>query len=323
MELISVIVPVYKVEDYLDKCVQSIVDQTYEKLEIILVDDGSPDACGSICDAWAQMDSRIRVVHKENGGLSDARNAGMEVATGEYIAFVDSDDWVTADFLDKLYAALQQDNSDIAACGVQMVWEDDTPSCMLTHDFNGVLTRDEAQEALLEESHLLQPVWYKLYRRKVVEGIPFQVGKYHEDAFWSYQVIGRAQKVSVCSDVGYFYLQRGGSIMGEAYSLRRLDAVEAACERQEYLHENFSQLTDKATVQLAGLLLYHGQKAVSWFEKHERKQVIRQLKNIRKQYPITFTMLKPLKASHKVWMLLSRISFTGTCMLRNWLGVGV
>ena len=97
MERISVIVPIYKVEAYLDKCVQSIVDQTYTNLEIILVDDGSPDRCGQMCDAWAAKDSRIRVVHKENGGLSDARNAGLEIATGTYIAFVDSDDWVSVE----------------------------------------------------------------------------------------------------------------------------------------------------------------------------------------------------------------------------------
>ena len=97
MDLISVIVPVYKVEPYLDKCVRSIVDQTYQNLEIILVDDGSPDRCGEICDAWAAKDSRIRVIHKENGGLSDARNAGMAVATGKYMGFVDSDDYIAPD----------------------------------------------------------------------------------------------------------------------------------------------------------------------------------------------------------------------------------
>ena len=121
---ISVIVPVYKVEPYLDKCVSSIVNQTHKNLEIILVDDGSPDNCPAMCDAWAEKDSRIRVMHKTNGGLSDARNAGMAVATGELMAFVDSDDWIVPDMYEYLYQRLTEDNSDIAACGVQMVWED-------------------------------------------------------------------------------------------------------------------------------------------------------------------------------------------------------
>ena len=112
---ISVIVPVYKVEPYLDKCVSSIVNQTYTNLEIILVDDGSPDSCPTMCDAWAEKDSRIRVIHKPNGGLSDARNAGIVVATGELMAFVDSDDWIASDMYEHLYQRLTEDDSDIAA----------------------------------------------------------------------------------------------------------------------------------------------------------------------------------------------------------------
>ena len=108
MDLISVIVPVYKVEPYLDKCVRSIVEQTYQNLEIILVDDGSPDNCGAICDAWAEKDSRIKVIHKENGGLSDARNAGMDVATGQWIAFVDSDDWIAEEMYESLLNAAKK-----------------------------------------------------------------------------------------------------------------------------------------------------------------------------------------------------------------------
>lgn len=107
--MISVIVPVYKVEPYLDRCVRSIVEQTYTDLEIILVDDGSPDNCPAICDAWAERDSRVKVIHKQNGGLSDARNAGMDIATGEYIGFVDSDDWIAPEMYQILYNMLQRD----------------------------------------------------------------------------------------------------------------------------------------------------------------------------------------------------------------------
>ena len=116
--IVSIIVPIYKVEPYLNKCVQSIVDQTYRDLEIILVDDGSPDICPAICDAWAAKDSRIRVIHKENGGLSDARNAGLAIATGKYISFIDSDDYIEPTFIADLHDALSRSGADIAECGV-------------------------------------------------------------------------------------------------------------------------------------------------------------------------------------------------------------
>ena len=166
MELISIVVPVYKVEPYLDKCISSIVNQTYKNLEIILVDDGSPDNCPAMCDAWAEKDNRIRVIHKPNGGLSDARNAGMYVATGELMAFVDSDDWIAPDMYEQLYRRLTEDGSDIAACGVQMVWGDNTLPRMLTRPGNRILSRDEAMQAIIEETWLKQPVWYKLYKSK-------------------------------------------------------------------------------------------------------------------------------------------------------------
>ena len=122
--LISIIVPVYKVENYLDRCVQSLVDQTWSNLEIILVDDGSPDNCGAMCDAWAARDNRIKVIHKENGGLSDARNAGMAIASGTYMGFVDSDDYISSDMYQLLYDRMAADGSDIAACGVELVYVD-------------------------------------------------------------------------------------------------------------------------------------------------------------------------------------------------------
>ena len=117
-ELISVIIPIYNVEAYLDECIASVIAQTYSNLEIILVDDGSPDNCPQMCDEWAAKDSRIRVIHKENGGLSDARNAGIDIATGEYIAFVDSDDWIEPEMYEIMLAALKNENADICACNI-------------------------------------------------------------------------------------------------------------------------------------------------------------------------------------------------------------
>ena len=167
----TVIIPVYKVEEYLERCVDSVLSQTYGDFEVILVDDGSPDNCPAMCDAWAEKNSRIRVIHKENGGLSDARNVGMAAATGKYIAFVDSDDWIAPEMFERLVKALQIDGSDIAACTVEMVWEDDSPSQLLTVQMNRSLDQQEAQKALLEESLRKQPVCYKSYRRHTVTDI--------------------------------------------------------------------------------------------------------------------------------------------------------
>ena len=141
--LISVIVPIYKVEEYLDRCVESLINQTYKNLEIILVDDGSPDNCPQMCEAWAQKDSRIKVVHKENGGLSDARNAGFEVATGDIISFIDSDDWIEPEMFETMLSQMEKDDSDIVSCGVNWVEENGSVIRTVTVSEDSVLEYDK------------------------------------------------------------------------------------------------------------------------------------------------------------------------------------
>ena len=181
--LISIIIPIYKVEAYLDRCVQSVADQTYRNLEIILVDDGSPDRCPDICDSWSEKDSRIRVIHKENGGLSDARNAGIRAATGELIGFVDGDDYISGEMYEILYDRILADGSDIAACGVNMIWEDSGKTRLMTKEGTVVLNHEDAMRACIDETWLIPPVWNKLYRKELVNDLFFPVGKYHEDVF--------------------------------------------------------------------------------------------------------------------------------------------
>ena len=316
---ISVIVPVYKVEVFLDRCVQSIADQTYKNLEIILVDDGSPDNCPAMCDAWAEKDSRVKVVHKKNGGLSDARNAGMTMATGEFMGFVDSDDWIAPDMYQHLHDLLEADGSDIAACGVEMVWEDGTPSRMLTKAGCCVLDQEEAMRAIIEESWLKQPVWYKLYKTALIRDIPFPVGKYHEDVFWSYQAVAKAQKVSVSDKVCYYYAQRSGSIMGEGYSLKRLDAVEAKDQRLEFIRQNCPDLVSVCETDLFFTCLYHGQMAIKYLDSATAKQALDFLKE--KLPNLRFCACHmPLK--NRCWPVLSKINFEATCRIRSVLGIG-
>ena len=317
---ISVIVPVYKVEPYLDKCVSSIVNQTYTNLEIILVDDGSPDNCPAMCDTWAEKDSRIRVIHKTNGGLSDARNAGMTVATGELMAFVDSDDWIAPDMYEYLYQRLTEDNSDIAACGVQMVWEDKKLCRMLTRAGNCVLNHEEAMRAIIEESWLKQPVWYKLYKTDLIRDILFPMGKCHEDVFWSYQAVGSAKKVSVSDHVGYYYLQRGGSIMGAGYSLKRLDAVEAKVQRCAYIQERFPVLSPLVIKDLWFTCIYQGQLALRELPLTESRSTMLYLEKTLANIPLRSRAggLKEI-----VWLTMANINFLKTCKIRNALGIGL
>lgn len=318
--LISVIVPVYKVEPYLDKCVSSIVNQTYKNLEIILVDDGSPDNCPVMCDAWAEKDNRIRVIHKTNGGLSDARNAGMSAATGELIAFVDSDDWIVPDMYEKLYHRLTEDNSDIAACGVQMVWENGASSRMLTREGSRILSHEEAMRAIIEESWLKQPVWYKLYKTELVRDILFPKGKYHEDVFWSYQAVGRAKKVSVSDHIGYYYLQRGGSIMGEGYSLKRLDAIEGKVQRCAYMQERFPALSALSIKDLWFTCIYQGQLALRTLDKAEAEKILAYFENVMEMHPFK---MKECSAKEKLWINMAKSGLAVACRTRNALKIGL
>ena len=319
---VSVIVPVYNVESYLDRCVRSIVGQTYQDLEIILVDDGSPDRCPAMCDVWAEKDSRIKVIHKINGGLSDARNAGMEAATGEYIAFVDSDDCIAPEMIERLVSALARDGSDMAACAAEMVWEDETPSRLLTEKTNCVLDRFEAQKALLEESLLKQPVWYKLYKRALIRDIPFPAGKYHEDVFWSYRAVGNASRVSIIDYVGYFYTQRPGSIMGEGYSLKRLDALEAYEKRYQYIKVRFPELEKEARISIIGACIYHGQMVLKYLPKEDQKRVLYNLDEIKSRYSIKRKETYDMKTTHRLWIDLARVSLKTACRIKNTLGIG-
>lgn len=225
--LISVIVPIYKVEEYLDRCVNSIVNQTYKNLEIILVNDGSPDNCPQMCDEWAKKDNRIKVIHKKNGGLSDARNAGINVAAGGIISFIDSDDWIELDMFEKMINCMQEDSSDVVSCGVNWVTEDGKSLKCVSVEKNEILDVVSCMHEIINDNKLKQHVWNKIYKTEIIKHIAFEKGKYHEDAFWSYQVFGRVNRVSLMRDAFYNYVQRNNSIMGNGYSSRRLDGLDA------------------------------------------------------------------------------------------------
>jgi glycosyltransferase involved in cell wall biosynthesis len=219
--LISVIVPVYKVEDYLDRCVQSIVNQTYKNLEIILVDDGSPDNCPKMCDEWAEKDSRIKVVHKINEGVSVARNTGIEVATGEYIGFVDSDDYLDEQMYEKLITSCQTTNSDMAICRYKYVYEDG--SCKDVVETNlSIANPDnifkfflnshvEEKDGVFYHDSIMGAVWRLLIKKEVIGSTRFMKFKIAEDLIFVMNLIDKQSSFSVVDEPLYCYLQREGS----------------------------------------------------------------------------------------------------------------
>ncbi len=209
--LVSVIVPVYNVEDYLDRCVESIVGQTYDRLEIFLVDDGTKDNSDKLCDLWAQKDARITVIHKENGGLSSARNVGLAAAQGEYILFVDSDDWIAENLVQKLVAAIEENQADLACCGLTEVKDGvETPAPWFAQPT--VLDRNEALRYLVNNDRLTSHIAPKLYRAYMLSVDLFPIGKLFEDIFIVHTLFLRCDKVAVIPDVLYYYFQHTGSI---------------------------------------------------------------------------------------------------------------
>ncbi|MFI3201328.1 MAG: glycosyltransferase [Eubacteriales bacterium] len=238
-EKISIIVPIYKVEKYLDKCVDSIVNQTYANLEIILVHDGSPDNCGAMCDEWAKKDERIVVIHKKNGGLSDARNAGLDIVSGKYIMFVDSDDYLDLQMAEKLYAALIQNQADMAACN--FVYVDEKGAFIKNGDAikqNEVKMGKEALFTLCERRTNISVVaWNKLYKEHIFKDIRYPLGKINEDEFVIHHVLGKCKKIAFVAELLYFYVQRTGSIMADAGSVNKTDYIEALVDRCLYYYE--------------------------------------------------------------------------------------
>lgn len=322
MDLISVIVPVYNVEAYLDKCISSIVNQTYRNLEIILVEDGSPDNCPAMCDAWKEKDSRIVVLHKKNGGLSDARNAGMGAAHGEFISFIDGDDWIEPRFFEILQHELEAQNADVAAVQYRLCWEGDACERQNAYEHVTVYDRQTAMRLLIQ-NQIKQVVWNKLYRSAQIRDIPFEKGKFHEDEFWTYQVIGRIERFAAIDYIGYDYFQRVGSIMGAGYSLKRLDAVEAKTRRQAYLTEHMPELAPEGARDLLFTCLYHGQQVCKALRGAEKRQAMRFLKTTSKGCTLLNRTVKTESKSHKLWLFGARHCFVMTCRIRNAFGVGV
>ena len=238
MAQISVIVPVYKVEQYLRKCVDSILSQSFQDFDLILVNDGSPDSCPAICDSYAENDSRITVIHKENGGLSDARNAGIDWAMANsdsrWLAFVDSDDYIHPDYLQTLYSTAIQESSDLIICDFTRV--NDTGE-LIPDDHSFFDLSSEKKTVLfncLSLTWRIDPAWNKLYAKSLFFNLRFEYGKIHEDEFLIHHILWNCKKAAIISQQLYFYRIRQHSIMATESASSRLDAFEALIQQYEF-----------------------------------------------------------------------------------------
>ncbi len=240
--LISVIIPVYKVEKYLEKCIQSVINQTYENLQIILVDDGSPDNCGKICDEYAKKDHRIEVIHKSNGGLSDARNKGLEIAKGEYIGFVDSDDYIEADMYEVLYNLLKQYNADVSICNFYTVSQG---KISIKNADNGIneYNRIEILKEILLDKNIQSYAWNKLYKKELFDEIKYPIGKKYEDIGTTFFLLEKCNKVVVTGKSEYYYINRQDSIVNNVTETTITDYIELIMQRYDYIEENIKELS--------------------------------------------------------------------------------
>lgn len=238
--LISVIVPVYKVEQYLIKCVNSVIAQTYSNIEIILIDDGSPDKSGEICDSLAKQDHRIRVIHKSNGGLSSARNAGIDIAKGEYIGFVDSDDSIEPYMYEELLNLINSEKTKLAVCAVNYVFENGKK---LNKPLLGRNCTFDFDHAIIEmNTHRIfdMAAWSKLYHKSLFDNLRFPLGKLSEDYYIMFKIFDRAQSISYLDMPCYNYLQRRNSITRNIKINH--DHEYAAREQMRYLDEKYPEL---------------------------------------------------------------------------------
>lgn len=317
-ELVSVIVPVYKTEKYLNHCINSIVGQTYNNLEIILVDDGSPDRCPAICDLWKEKDERIKVFHQVNAGGGQARNLALDKSKGKFVIFVDSDDYIAPFMIEFLYKQFQ-DDVDIVECGY-----------CITHNDNAEFDEESegyrwesfgAEEAVLEnikDRMFRQIIWNKMYRKSVVGDVRFPVRKNIDDEFWTYQVLGNARKVIYTNKVLYAYRQQENSVMHSLNAVRRFQALEAKLQRHEYICKYMPALKNESICNIWFTCLYQGQLLLI----NSNKDIWKELTEILKKHPIR-NYLNSMSGKEKIWLSMADKSFYWTCYIRNLFKIGL
>jgi len=277
MKKVSIVVPVYNVEKYLITCVESLIGQSYNNIEIILVDDGSTDNCPAICDEYARRDSRVKVIHKENGGLSDARNVGLSVISGELLFFVDSDDYINRYCLEIMVDEMENANSDIIECRSNNFTDGNDPSweCKPLVNERKVLTKDEWLTETRLGKFISCAVWNKLYKSELYKDISFPVGRAYEDEATTYKIINKVEKICRIDGELYLYRLRENSIMTGTMTLKKIaDRMQAFIERVDFFYENGNKLAEnfsRAKLCLAAIGVIEESRKLDQTGKTERE----------------------------------------------------
>ncbi len=323
MDLISVIVPVFKVEQYLDQCVESIVNQTYKNLEIILVDDGSPDNCPAMCDEWAKRDSRIKVIHKKNGGGGDARNVALDIAQGEFIGMVDSDDYISPYMYEHLHSLINN-GIDIVECEIITTNDDETnfDTLALENYTTEIYSTIDAMRFHIQDALFRQTPPNKLYRKSILNGVRFPVGTYIDDEFWTYKAVANANTLCHSNLKLYAYRQQNSSLMHAKFSIKRLNAIQAKCERLSLVKERFPELQFDAIYNLYYTCRYLLQMSLKELPNDEREEAIKYITKTFNVFIKSELTCSRLPYKEKIWLYLSRHSLLQTCKIRNFLKLG-
>ncbi len=244
--IISVVVPVYNVEKYLEKCINSILNQTFKNYELILVDDGSTDKSGKICDDYLKKNSQIKLIHKKNGGLSDARNAGIVIALGEYITFVDSDDYLDSEYLKVMYEMAINYSADLVMCGSQNVYENKKNNLIKNENIvSEVISKEQAYKKILLQEGTDVSACRKLYKTKIFKEneILYPVGKLYEDIQIIDKIVENSSKIVITNYIGYYYLQRTGSIMYGGISEKNFVLIDAITRLALFIQDNYPNIS--------------------------------------------------------------------------------
>ena len=283
-EKISVIVPVYNVEQYLERCVDSIINQTYTNLEIILVNDGSTDNSGKLCDELAKKDERIRVIHKENGGLSDARNRGIDESESDLVGFIDSDDYIDSDMYEVLLKNLNDTDADLSMCALYDVYNN-TPEAQVTNKETWKLSSEQAIKMVMEAKILSVTAVNKLYRKSLFTDLKFEVGKIAEDAFIMIKLLDKCEKIVATNEKKYYYVHRENSITTQKFSKKFLNVIEAYEQNSNIILEKYPKLKDVAQTRMNWAYFYVLDRLLlddNYNDKELENKLISYLKNHRK-----------------------------------------
>ena len=288
--LISVIIPIYNTEKYLEECIKSVVNQSYENLDIILVNDGSTDNSKEICDKWAEKDSRIRLINQNNMGAAMAKNVGLNNIKGDLFMILDSDDLLHKNNIEILCNCMKKEKSDIIEAFYTTIYEEFKNIDIHKNSQKESFNTENALKELIISRKFHQTPWNKLYKTELLKDIRFPKDKYIDDEYWTYKLFANAKKITWINKVLYYYRQHEESTMGRMYSIKRLDAIDALYDRYKFMQKNFPNLSDLSCKAFLNNCIYNFQKLCMFNEldndKKFREDLLKKIRQIIKREKI-------------------------------------